>query len=465
MTFRIAVFVAIVVLLAGVAGADTLYLKNGGKFTGRVVKETSTTVEFEIRGIGAQVFQKKEILKIEKGASIFDEYDKKKAETSTKDAAALFELGKWCVDNRLRKEAKSAFRAVIKLSPDHESARAALGFVRVQGKWLSSKAFRKYQARRKKELEAVLGTLALGDPHRDDQVTVTLRPPKGWKDVAAGGGAGVEFGGPELHGVRLTIGYEVEETTDLAAFKSIVLRDLKSEHEDLEEVKADRLTDLAGKVAKESVYRYGPDGKRAERHDVFCTRKSDIVHVWYVCPADDVDALSGLFSEVRASFMLEKVVEKARPGEIAFELPDTDWRRGFGAIAAQPGFSPPNFGDEFKVIGHSINYTFILMGSQEVDGDPNAALSQFRRQAWADGDMRLRPSRDKEWSRKVSGQDALVTPYTGSLGGAVAMDGFLCTFVKGKRIYIVMAMNLLGSMGEKYLKKDLNKLLDTLTAG
>ena len=457
--------VVLVLLLAGVASADTLYLKNGSTFSGRVVRETEQIVEFEIRGIGAQTFRKKDVLRIEKGASIFDEYDKRKAETPSGDPAALFKLAMWCQENGLRKEAKSAFRAVLKTSPDHKDARAALGYTRVEGKWMTPRDFRKYRERRKKELEAILGKMALGDPYRNPQENVCFCPPKGWAKSDSMGGLGTVFVGPNLHGVTLAIGYEVAEPADVKLFKDSVLEGLESDHGKVEVVGTDQVTDLGGKVARENVFRYGGSSDRTERHDIFFERPEGMVHVWYVCPAEDADAMSGLFSEVRASFELEKVEDSKSPGEFTFELPDDDWQRGFGAIAQQPGFAPPDFGAEFKVIGHSVNPTFILMGSESGEGQPRRLEEEFRNQMWSDTDVRLRPARDKEWKRKVSGQDALVTPFSGSFGGAIPVDGFICTFVRGDRVYIVLALNLLGSMGDKYLKQDLNKLLDSIRVG
>jgi len=459
-------FVLLVAGVAGVAGADTLHLKNGRRFEGRVVRETAKTVDFEIRGIGKQTFNRKDIEKIEKGSSIFDEYDRKKAAIPADDPAALFELGKWCLENGLRKEARRTFRAVIKVSPDHEDARAALGYMRAEGRWLTRKDYQKHREKRRKELSKVLGDLVLGDAHRDTECAVCFCPPKGWKRSDALGGLGTCFLGPKLHGVTLCVGYEVAEPADIAIFKTGVLRELKSDHGEVEVVATGALTDIGGKVAKENVVRYGGATDRAERHDIFFERPEDLVHIWFVCAVEDADALAGLFSEVRSSFKLA-VEDSMSGGDMKYELPDVDWERGFGAVGQQGTYETPDFGAHLEVVGHQTHPTFMLIGSRKVTGDAKTYTAEFRRQRWekSDSGLRLHPAKDKEWTRKVAGQDALVTPFTGTFRGSIPLDGILATFVKDDRMYLVFALNLLGSMGEKYLKQDLNKLLDSLKIG
>jgi len=463
---RILLLVVLVLLLAGVAAADTLYLKNGRKFEGRVVRETEQVVIFEIRGVGSQPFNRKDIEKIEKGASVFDEYDRRKATAASDDADAQFALGQWCFENGLRKEARRAFRAAIKADPDHKDSRLALGYSRVDGRWMTRKEFKQHREKRKKELEKILGALALGDLVKDRECNVCFCPPKGWKKTDALGGLGISWVGPTLHGVSLRIGYEVAEPADLAIFKNSVVREIKADHGDVEIVAKDALTDLGGKVAKEYVVRYGGTGERAERHDIFFERKVDLVHVWYVCPLEDVTALAELFAKVRGSFKLT-AEDSMGAGDLEYELPGDDWERGLGALGQVDGFASPDIGADVEIVGHESHPTFILIGWTEAEGDAKKNLAEFREQLWKDSTegFRFFPAHDKEWKRKVAGEDTVVTPFTGSRGGQAALDGFMTVFVKGDRLYVVLAMNLFGSMGEKYLKADLNKLLDSLKIG
>ena len=51
------------VILAGMAGADTIYLKNGGKINGKVIKDNGQTVTIDIGG-GTAVQNKTDIVRV-----------------------------------------------------------------------------------------------------------------------------------------------------------------------------------------------------------------------------------------------------------------------------------------------------------------------------------------------------------------------------------------------------------------
>ncbi len=59
-----------------------------------------------------------------------------KERAAQKDPDALFAAGTWAKQQSLDADAKRIFQQVLKLDPDHEGANAALGFERVEGKWM-----------------------------------------------------------------------------------------------------------------------------------------------------------------------------------------------------------------------------------------------------------------------------------------------------------------------------------------
>ncbi|MHC4473522.1 MAG: hypothetical protein ACYS99_21475, partial [Planctomycetota bacterium] len=130
---RVVVALSLALLLLLILGApaigDTIYLKNGAKFEGKLVKETATEVIFKVKGMGTQTFKKKDVLKVEKGESAFDVYEKRRKAIKPDDSNGLFELGAWCEENALRKEARACYRAAMKADPDHAGAREKLGYV------------------------------------------------------------------------------------------------------------------------------------------------------------------------------------------------------------------------------------------------------------------------------------------------------------------------------------------------
>jgi hypothetical protein len=64
------------------------------------------------------------------------EYARKAAEVDPGDAEARFRLALWCEENGLRAEALLEHRAVVVLDADHRASRRALGFERVNGRWV-----------------------------------------------------------------------------------------------------------------------------------------------------------------------------------------------------------------------------------------------------------------------------------------------------------------------------------------
>lgn len=67
------------------------------------------------------------------GAESFEEMKKK---TDMASADQVFALAQWCQENQLGPTANRYYNQVLKIDKDHEGARIALGFVRVDEKWV-----------------------------------------------------------------------------------------------------------------------------------------------------------------------------------------------------------------------------------------------------------------------------------------------------------------------------------------
>ncbi len=65
------------------------------------------------------------------------EYEEKKAELMAWEAGKYADLGIWCRKRRLELQARKAFEHCLKLDPDNEKTRKALGHVRIDGEWLT----------------------------------------------------------------------------------------------------------------------------------------------------------------------------------------------------------------------------------------------------------------------------------------------------------------------------------------
>ena len=116
------------------ASPDIVILKNGGKIEGKAVEKWD---RYEITvGDGKMTVPKSEVVRIDRGSVPSDEFRKRKEALPPDDVEGLFRLGLWCRDAGMAEEAGAAFQDVIRRSPDHAGAREALGFSRVNGKWI-----------------------------------------------------------------------------------------------------------------------------------------------------------------------------------------------------------------------------------------------------------------------------------------------------------------------------------------
>lgn len=114
--------------------ADIVRLNTGGRVEGKIVETTVDGVK--VRTVKGMVeISADDIESIEECESVFDEYEKKLKETPEKDVEARFKLAAWCAEKGLEDEARKHFEEVIALSPDHEKARAALGYVKTAAGW------------------------------------------------------------------------------------------------------------------------------------------------------------------------------------------------------------------------------------------------------------------------------------------------------------------------------------------
>jgi hypothetical protein len=458
---------ALCLLLAGGALADTIHLKNGGKFDGQIVSENDKVVVFKIRGLGPQTFKRSAIARIERGSSVFDEYEAKRDAIRKGDADAWFALAKWCMDCGLRQEARKAFRETTLCDPDHAAARRALGFSKIRDKWMTRLQVKRYRAARLKEIEKALGDMKLGPTVSDKESKVAFRPPKGWEKRMRSGGLAVEYEGPGLHGVTLCVGYETDAPDDAALYREAVTDEIRSRCGEIEIVKTGAPASLGGEMAKETVFRYRSGGEVAERHDVFLPREEDLLHVWYVCPAEDFDALRSLFSDVCATFKEPRQRKSRRP--FTYKLPDDDWADGFGLPEGMEDteFGMPEMPPGVAVIHNTVHPVLVWMMRQRAQGASGASLEAvrdtffggFREGAAAS----VTPLTGEEYRREVAGQSALVTPFKGSGGDVSYFEGYFCTFTEGNHLFVVLCFSLEGQMGRQYLEKDFKKLLDSFS--
>ncbi|MCK6680810.1 MAG: hypothetical protein L6R30_00145 [Thermoanaerobaculia bacterium] len=129
-------FPLLLLLLPGFLLADVIYLKGGGKLSGRIVEQTAEKVVIDI-GDGAVGVSMDRVEEIQKGPSPLEEYDAKAAKLDPKDVNGWRNLGQWAVSRGLSNQARAAYQRVLALAPEDPEARRALGYVQVDGRWMT----------------------------------------------------------------------------------------------------------------------------------------------------------------------------------------------------------------------------------------------------------------------------------------------------------------------------------------
>lgn len=122
-------------LLSGPALADVVHLKDGRKLEGSVIHEGNTLIVRH--SLGSAHVHMSDVLKIEETADRWDELERLRKQLSSGDADDRYRFAVWAREHGFPQEAKRAFLSVLRLDLDHPGARAALGYVLHEGRWIT----------------------------------------------------------------------------------------------------------------------------------------------------------------------------------------------------------------------------------------------------------------------------------------------------------------------------------------
>ncbi len=133
---RILILVLAAALVASAASADEVFLKSGGRLSGRIVTRTATTIEVDV-GAGRIAVPASSVLRIEEGQSALQVYEARAGKVAPGDAPGWVALGDWASAQGLGTQAREAYHRALSASPNDPRANEALGNVQVGGRWVS----------------------------------------------------------------------------------------------------------------------------------------------------------------------------------------------------------------------------------------------------------------------------------------------------------------------------------------
>lgn len=126
----------LLLLMPGSLLADEVFLKGGGKFTGRITEQDEERITVDI-GDGSVGFSMERVERIVKGLSPLDEYDARAGKLGPQDVDGWRKLAQWATTKGLSRQSRLAYEKVMAVAPDDPDARQALGFVQLDGRWMT----------------------------------------------------------------------------------------------------------------------------------------------------------------------------------------------------------------------------------------------------------------------------------------------------------------------------------------
>jgi hypothetical protein len=139
-----------------IAHGDVVQLRSGGQIEGKVARIDSGKLPYAVVQIDPRLkiaIPESQINRVAEAEGLA-EYRTRAAATPA-EAEEQYELARWCKANQLSAQARHHLQRAIALDPDHARARASLGFVPHDGKWI-----------RATELQESRGLVSVGGKYR-----------------------------------------------------------------------------------------------------------------------------------------------------------------------------------------------------------------------------------------------------------------------------------------------------------
>ncbi|MBI2375328.1 MAG: hypothetical protein HYV07_15135 [Deltaproteobacteria bacterium] len=125
--------------LVGAAHADQVVLTGGETLEG-VVTERGDEVEVRM-DVGTITFSRAEVQEIRRTPNLLSTLAEKRAKLAAGDVEGLYKLALWAEQNGLGSTAHGMFEEVVEKKPEHDGARRALGFRKLDGRWVDEASY------------------------------------------------------------------------------------------------------------------------------------------------------------------------------------------------------------------------------------------------------------------------------------------------------------------------------------
>lgn len=137
---------ALALALSAPALGDTLVLRDGGKLEG-TIEGTTKEGEKEYYTLrlpfGTTKVEAERVAEVIRAPSVLEEYRARRAALTDGDAQGFLALARFCRERRLYPEMEKTYRELLAFSPDDPEARATLGYVRKDGRWVTESEHRR----------------------------------------------------------------------------------------------------------------------------------------------------------------------------------------------------------------------------------------------------------------------------------------------------------------------------------
>ena len=118
--------------------ADDVHLEGGNVIEGKVVRDADrVTIELES---GRITLSADSVQRIDRRESSVEQFERAHAALKSEDVKGRMALADYCRDHGMRTRERQVLQEVIERAPDHEDARARLGFVKSDGTWITREA-------------------------------------------------------------------------------------------------------------------------------------------------------------------------------------------------------------------------------------------------------------------------------------------------------------------------------------